>query len=235
VPAYTPPLNETTSPYLFDSAVSIGGAAAWTSLSPWAPADFGFKAWNIPTYFATGTSTFNVVGSVYLTTMHLTANQTYSNIYVSVLASGGTATAGSCFAGIYNSAGTLVATTADISGVLGTGAANLGNLAFPLSTSYTPSAGGLFYVGMFFNTSGTASFPVLRSMVGQTAANGLTAWAGTVGWAGLNGTGAVGTGTNVAPYPWSAIATTSATSMPASFTLGSAGTTGATCFWCGLA
>jgi hypothetical protein len=229
VPAYTPPVNETTSPYQFDSPVTVGGGQI--SGGPTAPADFGFKTWNVPLWSATGTSTFSVVGSVYLTALHLQYGLTYSNIYVNVLANGGTASAGSCFAGLYNSAGTLVATTADLSGALSTVAGNKGVLSFPLSTAYTPASSGQYYVGMFFNASGTASFPVLAGVAGQTAANALTSFVGSYVPLGFSTTSA----TQAAPYPWAAIATTSATAMPATFTLTSAGTTGAQAYWAALA
>jgi hypothetical protein len=172
-----------------------------------------------------------VAGSVYLSLVHLSANTTYSNIYVNVLANVGTASAGSCFAGIYNALGTLVATTADLSGVLSTVAGNTKQLAFPLATAYTPSASAPFYVGMFFNASGTASFPVLAGLAGQTASN-TAALAGTI--ANCGGITSV-TATVAAPFPFAAIATTSGTAMPATFALGSAGTTGAQCFWTALA
>jgi len=87
---------------------------------------------------------------------------------------------------------------------------------------------------MFFNASGTASFPVLAGIQGQTAANSLTTWAGSIGFTALSTLPTpVGTGT-VYAYPWSAIATTSGTAMPGTFAIGSAGTTGAQTFWCGL-
>lgn len=231
----TPAVNESTVPYQFDGTVTMGGANASSAMSPLQPADLALKAWNFPSYLATGTSTFSVVGSVYLTLMHLNYGVTYSNIFVSAIANVGTASAGSCFAGIYNSAGTLVATTGDIAGVLGTAAGNTGLLQFPLATALTPAAGGPYYVGMFFNASGTASFPVLAGIAGQTAANSLTTLAGTIAKCGgiSSTTATVSTGTT--PYVFSAVATTSATQMPATFALGSAGTTGAQCFWCGLA
>ena len=230
-----PQLNETTAPYQFDGTVLTGGGNVSLAMSPLGPADLGLKAWNFPTYNCTGTATFSVVGSVYLTLMHLQYGLTYSNIYINVLANAGTASAGSCFAGIYNSSGTLVATTNDLSGVLSTVAGKTGILTFPLATALTPAASGPYFVGMFFNASGTASFPVLAGMTGQTAANSLTNYAGSVGFTALSNTGLpVGTGTTFA-YPFAAIATTSGTAMPGTFAIGSAGTTGAQVFWCGLA
>jgi hypothetical protein len=228
----TPQVNESNVPYQFDGQVTIGGANASTSMSPLAAGDLAYKAWNFPTYLATGTSTFSITGSVYLSAVHLSAALTYSNIYVGVIANGGTASAGSCFAGVYNAAGTLVATTADLSGVLSTVAGNTGLLTFPLATALTPASGGQFWVGMFFNASGTASMPVLAGLAGQTAANALTTYAGTVGKIGGIAAAAPAV---AAPFPFAAVATTSGTAMPATFALGSAGTTGAQCFWTALA
>ena len=230
-----PQVNETQAPYLFDGTVLTGGANVTLAMSPLNPADLALKAWNFPTYNCTGTATFSVVGSVYMTLMHLQTGLTYSNIHVNVIANGGTASAGSCFAGLYNSTGTLVATTADLSGVLSTVAGKTGLMTFPLATAYTPTTSGQYYVGMFFNASGTASFPVLGGMTGQTAANSLTTYAGSVGFTALSTlTTPVGTGGTVYPSPFAAIATTSGTAMPGTFALGSAGTTGAQVFWCGL-
>jgi hypothetical protein len=195
-----------------------------------APADFALKAWNFPLWNAAGTGTFSVVGSVGLAALHLSAGQQYNNIYVNVIATGGTATAGSNFAGLYNSAGTLVATTADISGALGTGAGNKGILAFPLTGTFTPAVSGQYYVGMFFNTSGTGSFPVLASLTGQTAATSQGLFVGSFIPVGISATSVA----SAAPYSFAAVATTSATAMPASFALGSAGTTGASAYWCGV-
>jgi hypothetical protein len=231
MPGITPALNETTAPYQFDGTVLAGGSNVNMAMAPLNPADLAIKAWNFPSYLCTGTATFSVIGSVYMSLVHLNYGLTYNNIYVNAIANVGTASAGSCFAGIYNSAGTLVATTADLSGVLGTGAGNTKLLTFPLATALTPAASGPYYVGMFFNASGTASFPVLGGIAGQTAANSLTTLAGTIAQCGgISSTIA----TVSAPYPFAAIATTSGTAMPATFALGSAGTTGAQCFWTGV-
>jgi hypothetical protein len=222
-----------TSP-TFSGTVSVASLAATGTLSALhleAPAVSagqpdvaGLRAWNFPTYVMGGTATFPVQGTVYGAALHLTPGVTYSTMYVRVLANVGTASAGSCFAGVYNSLGTLVATTNDVSGVLGTAAGTTGYLAFPLATAYTPAAGGIFYAGMFFNASGTASYPVLQGLQQQTAANSVTTLAGTVN-------GPLGT----TPAVFWATATTSGTAMPVSFSLSALGTTGAQCPWVGLA
>jgi hypothetical protein len=233
VPTYTPPVNETTSPYQFDGAITAGGGNISAAMSPMTPADFSLKSWNFPLWMCTGTATWLPLGSVLLTAVHLSANLTYSNIYLNLATCQGSAGVGSNFVGIYNSAGTLVQSSSDLSGVLGTGTttAAKGMFTFPLATAYTPPAGGLYYVGIEFNCLNTSSIPVLYGIAGQTASNSLTTLAGQIGVAGLSAS-AVST---AAPYAWSAIATTAATALPGTFALGSAGTTGAQVFWCGLA
>jgi hypothetical protein len=228
VPAIvTPALNETTSPYQFDGTVVMGGANASAALTPMTPATVNLKAWNFPTWLATGTaSAVTLIGSVYLSAVHLNYGQTYSNIYVRIQANTGTASVGSNWAGLYNSAGTLVATTADISGILGTAAGTTGYLAFPLATAYTPSTGGLYWTACQFSTGAvaTSSMPVFYAMANQVT---LTTSAGVIGGPLLTA------GTNA--FPFAAVATTSATALPATFALGSAGTTGAYVYWAGLA
>jgi hypothetical protein len=226
MPLYTPPLNETTSPYQFDGTINVGGANASTAMSPMTPATLGLKAWNFPTWLATGTaSALTLFGSVYLSAVHLNYGLSYNNIYVRIQANIGTAQAGSCWAGLYNSAGTLVATTNDISGVLGTAGGTTGYLAFPLSTTYTPAAGGLYYTGLQFNygtaTSSAAAFYTMANQITVTTS------------AGIIGGPLLVAGTNA--FPFSAIATVGPGSLPPSFALGSAGTTGAYVYWAGLA
>lgn len=204
----------------------IGGANASYALSPLGPDGGGLKAWSFPNYLALGTaSAVTVQGSVYLAQAHLTAGVSYSTVYVKLQANGGTALAGSNFAGLYNSAGALVATTADLSTALGTNAGTTGYIACPLATAYTPPVGGVHWVGCEFNFTNAGSYPVFYTMsnfVTLATSAGKTA----TGIAAPNGT---------QPYPYSAVATTSGTALPASFALGSAGTTGAYVFWAGVA
>jgi hypothetical protein len=204
----------------------IGGANAAYALSPLGPADIGLKAWSFPNYLALGTaSAVTVVGSVYMAATHLTAGVPYSNLYVKVQASGGTANAGSNFAGLYNSSGALVATTADLATRLGTNAGTTGYITCPLTATYTPTSSGLYWVAAQFNFANAGSFPALYCM-----SNFVTVTTS----AGTTSTG-IAAPTGTTPYPYAAIATTGATALPASFTLTNAGTTGAYVFWAGAA
>jgi hypothetical protein len=206
--------------------VTMGGANASYVMSNLGPADVGLKAWSFAVDAATGTaSAVTVAGSVYLTTTHLTGGVTYGTIYLKFQANGGTASTGSNFAGLYNSAGYLVATSNDISLAMGTAAGSTGYITCPLATAYTPSGGGQYWVGAFFNASAAGSFPVLYARSGFV----------TVSTSAGNGVNGIAGPVQATPYPYAAVATSSATALPSSFTLGSAGTTGAYVYWAGLA
>ena len=205
---------------------NVGGANAGYALSALNPSDIGLKAWSFPTDAATGSpSALAIIGSVYLTTTHLAAGVGYGTIFLKVQSNAGTATAGQCFAGLYNSAGSLVATTADISGALGTALGTTGYIACPLTGTYTPTTGGQHWVGAFFNASNAGSFPGLytRSGFATVATSAGTTVTGIAGPLGTQ------------PYPYAVVATTSATALPGTFPLGSAGTAGAFVYWAGLA
>lgn len=203
---------------------TIAGARADYVMSALVPGDTGLKAWSFPVKDATGTgSAVTVAGTVYLSSLHLSAGVTYGTIYLKVQANGGTASAGSNFAGLYNSSGVLVATTADISIKLGTTGGTTGYFTLPLATAYTPTTSGQHWVGAFFNASAAGSLPQLYCMANFVTVT-TSAGVGVNGIAAPNG---------AAPFPYATIATTSATAMPASFTLGSAVNTGAYVFWCG--
>jgi len=215
-----------TAPSGFSGTTSIGGANASAALSPVNPADIGLKAWSFPNYLALGTaSAVTVVGSVYMSAVHLTAGVSYSNLYLKLQANGGTANAGSNFAGLYNSAGQLVATTADLATRLGTNAGTTGYITCPLTAAYTPSAGGLYWVAAQFNFANAGSFPAFYTMT-----NFITVTTS----AGTTSTG-IAAPTGTTPYPYAAIATAAATALPATTALTSVGTTGAYVFWAGAA
>lgn len=203
---------------------SIGGANAAYALSPLAPDGAGLKAWSFPNYLALGTaSAVTVTGSVYLSQVHLAAGVPYSTVYIKLQANGGTAVATN-FAGLYSPSGALVATTADLTGALGTAAGTTGYIACPLTAAYTPAAGGAHWVACQFSFTNAGSYPAFYTMsnfvtVATSAGKTVT------GIAAPNGT---------QPYPYAAVATTSGTALPASFALGSAGTVGAYVFWAGL-
>lgn len=218
---FTGPVAGTTT---FTGQVNITGDISAAEFTGAQPENIALKAWNVPTTQMGGTATVTIGGTVYGASVNLVAGVTYSTMYINVVAAGGTFTAGSNFAGLYNPAGSLVATTADLTAALGTGTTIPGYRPLPLATAYTPATSGPHYTGIFFNTSAVGSFPVLVGLSQQAVANSVTTLAGTMN-------GPIGT----TPSLWWAAATTSATQMPASFTLTNMGTTGAQCYWVGLA
>ena len=84
--------------------------------------DHGFAAWNFdPALVSSQTLSAVVAGTVYVAKVPLAANATVSTLFLYVTAAGVGLTANQCLAGIYSSAGVLLQTTADQSGVWNSG------------------------------------------------------------------------------------------------------------------
>lgn len=199
----------------------VGGATANDLSEVIAPSSYGLLAYDFPYLFATGTgSAVTVAGRLYLAKVPLAGGTVVTNLWFSIATAAATPTAGQNFGGIYNSAGTLVATTADLSTAIGT---NTGAIQAPLTTPYTvPSGGGNFYVGFFFN-AGTQ--PVLTCYTGQV----------TVTTSVANFGSSTTFGNTAAKYPFSVSATTgNTTAMPTPIVMASNTATGAYAFWTGL-
>lgn len=92
-----------------------GIPAANSASSPMAPGpiDMGWKAWTFDPVIVSGGATTVVAGTVYLSKVLVRQPISVSNIHLYVKSAGVTLTASQNFAGIYNSAGSLVAQTAD--------------------------------------------------------------------------------------------------------------------------
>ena len=103
------------------------GVTAWTSLGyslgstatqPRAlgPGDYGWGGWNFaPTGATTGT-VLAADGTLYLSKMPVQAGDVISNLIHHVATAGATLTSGRSLAGLFSSAGVLLATSADLSG-----------------------------------------------------------------------------------------------------------------------
>jgi len=209
--------------------VTISGVNASYAMSPLGPADVGLKAWAYPPKDALGTgSAVTLTGTTYLSAVHLTPGVTYGTIWLKIQANGGTATAGSNFAGIYNGQGKLQASTGDLSVALGTTGGTTGYIACPLTTPWTEdTAGGLHYVGVQFTYGASGSYPVFYT---------LSAPLNTISTGAGNGVSGVSGPLGAAPFPYSAVAgtTVAAGLIPPTFPLGSAGTTSAYTYWTAL-
>jgi hypothetical protein len=206
--------NGTTT---FAGPLTVAGVNAQAALSEVTPGNVALKGWSFPAYLASASAGATVVpGTMYLAPVNLTAGVAISNIYFSVNTGAAAIKTGSNFAGIYSSAGSLVATTADLAAVIGT---NTGYITAALTGTYTPTVSGQYWVGAFFNAATTE--PILRGL--QNGAATTTA------------TFAAGPTATAAQYPWAINTTSNATVMPASITPGSNTLTGAFVWWCGVA
>lgn len=77
--------------------------------------DAAFQAWNYAPFQISAASTAFTSGTVVMARLpRFTQDKTISTVYAHVAASAVTPTAGQCFAGLYNAAGTRVAVTADV-------------------------------------------------------------------------------------------------------------------------
>jgi hypothetical protein len=213
----TPATNETTSPFQFDGPVNFGAVSATAQLTATAfnPASVGLQAWTFPTCFATGVgSAVTTAGRLYLATLNLAAGIQLTKLYFNIATAASGITSSQNFAGLFNATGTQVATTADLSTLIGT---NTGYITAPLTATYTVPTAGVYYFGVFFNAGTTQ--PVLTTQVSEvTVTTSSTVAAGPVATA--------------AQYPFSVSATTGlTTALPASITVSSNSLTGAYNLW----
>lgn len=133
-------------------------AAPWDHVHPrayWAPEDHGYITWWAdPGQLASSVTPANGAGVLQLVRLHLPAAASVTNVVLFVSGLGSGLTSGQNFAGLYTSAGTLVAATADQTtawGSTGIKSAALNGGPYSLSA-------GDYYVGWFANGSTLPSF-----------------------------------------------------------------------------
>lgn len=170
----------------------------------WLPSDLGFIGW---TYDPSGTTnaTLTVSGTVYLARVPVRTAQTISKLAIGITTAAATVTANESFLGLYNAAGTLVASTA--AGALDTLITSAGILNVAVATPYAAAAG--YYWVAFVNNATTAATVARASGASLSISNGGAA-ASSFRYA-VNGT--------------------SQTSLPGSITPGSNTVSGATTMW----
>jgi hypothetical protein len=182
---------------------SPGEALAFDQLTGPQPSDLNLLWWTFdPAASSASTSALATAGTVYLTEFFNRTVQTLSGLLYHVGVIGVTLTSGQCFAGIYDSTGTLRATTADQSANFA--ALNVHSASFV--TPYSNAPAGRYYVGFLFNGTtgpqlkGSGAPPSLYN-VNLTGANlrcaassstgNTTAMPGSVTLSGNSGTNAV--------------------------------------------
>lgn len=173
----------------FNSAATISWLPAFTP----GPQDAGLLSWSYdPCHSSTGQLT--VSGTLYLVKVPVRALQPISTVYWNASTAGATATAGQNWAGIYTSAGTLVASVGVDAQV--TSANTPVNVN--LSASYTPTQPGFVWVALLFNA--TTAPTVLRTNGSTTATNnaGVSNTAASLRFA-TNGTGLTALPSSITP------------------------------------
>lgn len=185
------------------------------------PSSYGLIGFNYPYLFATGTgSAVTTAGALYLAKLPLAGGTVVTNIWFKIATAASGLTTNENFAGLYNAAGSLVASTGDLTSTIGT---NTGPIQGALSSTYiVPAGGGNYYVGLIFNAGTTQ--PVLSCYTGQV----------TVTTSVANFGSATTFGNTAAKYPFAVSATGSNTALPTSITMSSNTATGAYTFWAGV-
>lgn len=201
-----------------NAPMAIGGTSINGMVTAISPESSGLKAWDFPYAFATGTgSAVTTAGLLYLAKIPLTAGTVVNNVWFRIATAASGITTGQNFAGLFNSAGQRVATTADLSTVIGT---NTGPIQGALTSAYIVPVSGDYWMGIFFNAGTT--LPVLGCFVNNVTVTTSVAFMGSL----------TTFGNTVATYPFSVSATTgNTTALPTSITMSSNTATGAYAFW----
>lgn len=168
--------------------------AAFTApnLSPWLPADQAMLMAAEDPYTGSVNSSLMAAGTIYLTKLPARQAFTLNNVLVLMPAAGVGASTGS-FAGIYSSAGALLAQSADAAALF-TGAA--GVLSIPLTSSAQVPAGGFVWAALLANLATTQ--PTLSRASGFLAAVNAGLATAALRFC-VNGTGAVALPGSITP------------------------------------
>lgn len=149
------------------------GSAGGSENDP-GPADQGWLTWNYdPVHAQSGVVTTS--GTVYMMKIHLRKAATVSSVSAVVSTAGVGLTAGQCFAGLYNSAGTRLGVSADQSGNW----VNVAHHAMAL-TAPVAAAAGSYYIALLAN--GTTGPAFIRSGSPYTIAMNANTTVTTARW-----------------------------------------------------
>lgn len=163
----------------------------------WSASDYSLISWAYDPATAASNQVPTTPGTIYGIRMHVPFATTITNVILYVQTAGATLTANECYAALYNTAGTLLSSTADQS----TNWQSTGLKVMPLAAAQAVAAGD-YYLGLFFN--GTTGPSLIRG-VGSLAGNIGLANASTRFCSGSTGN------TTVAPTAFGTMAGTSST------------------------
>jgi Pectate lyase superfamily protein len=124
------------------------------AIGQWMPADGGYLEWNFdPSLMQSGTTAGS--GTIYLARVNIRKTSiSVTSVSLYLQAAGTTLTASECFAGIYNSSGTLIGATADQSGNWTSNGSAVHTMA--LSGGPYSLSQGFVWVAILANWTGTA-------------------------------------------------------------------------------
>jgi hypothetical protein len=132
-------------------------AAPWDHVHPrtyWAPEDHGYISWSFEPIACNSSGTAPAAGTLQMTRLHIPVATTISNLHVFVQSvSGVSLTSGECFAALFTSSGTWLASTADQS----TAWTTTGDKPMALTSPQAVAAGD-YDVAFFANGSGIPTF-----------------------------------------------------------------------------
>lgn len=199
---------------------TIGAATSNDLTEAIAPSSAGLLAWDFPYIQGQQAGSAAVTGgTLYLAKIPLAAGTVVTNLWFRIATAASGITTGQNFGGLYSAAGALLATSADLSTVIGT---NTGPIQAALTAAYTIPTSANYYVGFFFNAGTTE--PVLSCYVGQ----------GTV-TTGAQLMGSLTTfGNTAAKFPFAVNTTGNTTALPTALTMSSNSATGAYAYWVGV-
>lgn len=121
--------------------------------------DAGFLSWNYPAYQIIGASSAITSGTVVMAKLpRFTQSKTVASVHFHVAAAAVTPTAGQCFAGLYNAAGTRMGVSADI----GSSLTSTGLKAITLSAAAVCPVGD-YWVAVLQNAATPATLGVCSS------------------------------------------------------------------------
>lgn len=151
-------------------AVNTAGIAALQPTN-FGALDSGYKAWTFPAEQAGGAGSIPGAGVVTLGKVLVNSAQSVTSVALYVNTGGTGLTSGQNFAGVYNSGGTLVATTADLTAAW----AGTGWMAHALSGGPYTLTQGAYWVAIMSNGTTRPTFSRNASNLSGALYNGLLA------------------------------------------------------------
>lgn len=162
--------NTGTGVWNFTTDGSATGGPTWSTNYTAQTNDSGYLAWSFDPMLISGTGIAPGSGVVNLTKILVPQPISVTNVVLYVITAGVTLTAGQSFAGVYNSSGTLVATTASQSASWN----SIGRKSMSLTGGPFTLTPGYYWVAFFSNGTTPPAFAKNNNSLDATLYNGTT-------------------------------------------------------------